>query len=1140
MLCEGQIGVHPPGALGVAFFVHARAECFIGRGRRGITQQLMKAGRLLLDDGLRQKSVSLKGRIFANLLEADALDRTPELLLVCCNPDQLVEVTQDLARFLESLCERGRLKSVEDVTRNVPILCVLPNGILAEQMLQVYAEQLNESRLMGRLPGVTDEMLRRLTDRVVRGISMQAGGRRGAGGDTVYLLDWTGMILFAGGGEPERRRIEAILGAHGYPFKHAEGVPGTRIEFDKAMISIVLNVGGLIHTVKPDGALIDLRMGDLCKDATKAEFVSEITRAVFEVGQAVGAYGPECSYDAIWAGHRETILKFANHVTSSLKMLREALAAGLTSVRLFPNEEWLLTPLAAAAARLGMNREERLFRSLRQRVQESMARAIHHPRENTSHNGSRAQTMKLIAQRSFTVEIFESGADDLTFVGKMLDDDHLVKLELNIYLPDEQITRSKLEMIRVPFPVCREIEAVAERLVGLRVERGVLNEISRRVGGRGGCSHIKELATNIIYFAASHLVRRRAGFDPTSLDYVARPPEERFTLTKSLLRDSCLAYCQTTPRGLDEQIGIRRVGEEHAHPIPLGNYEPSLGVVLRKTSQTWADRIYLRFRAGEEIKSLTRQEFGEQACRIARQLIDQGIRRGDRIGMISENRAEMYLFEMAAVSIGAVSVPVFAGYPQPQISYVLGHAKPRYLVVSGIHQLEKVDRRVFPWIERYYCMDFEPCCAEWGARDFAELLGECGVTGDQLDERIHSVQPDDVCIIMYTSGTTGPPKGVQLSHRNLVSQQRALSLIWDLTPQDVLLSFLPWHHSFGGLFERFLTLYHGAQLCLDDSRGRDIDRLIANWSVFNPTIFCSVPRVHDMLMTHCREDAAAQRVVFGGRLRFVFTAGAPLAASVDLAYRRQDVPVMEGWGLTETSPCVTLSTPDAPRKSGFVGQPIPGVRVRVDSDQELLVKGPNVMLGYLDDEDATSRVIDEDGWFHTGDLGEFTPDGLKIVGRKDGAFKLTTGEKVHPQRVETVLINESPYISTAVVIGSGRDYVGAILFPNWSHVRAWAATRGISAEALGEHPSVRELFGDELYRLNPMIEVKYQRIRRAWLADSEPSLDRGELTPSGKLVRKAVLSNYQREIEVVFANEPHETVIEVPQSESRRVCTGVA
>lgn len=1129
MTRTGQLGVHPPGALGVAFFVHARAECFVGRGGDGVSDPLKRAGALKLDDHGLLRMVPLRGRIFSNLLEAETQGQLPELLLICCDPNQLAAFTLDLVRFLENLAERGRLRSVEDVRVGVPILLLMPNGILAEQTVATFEEQLRESRVMGRLAGLTDAMAEALLQRVVRGISLQAGGRRGSGADAVYVLERKGTLLFAGGGEQERERIEAILTAHEYPFKHARGVPGTRIEFDKAMISLVLNVGGLIYTVKPDGELIDLRMGDLCKDESKADFVARVTRAVFDVGVAAGAYPADADFGAIWAAHLAVIMAHADHVTSSLKTFRDALDRGLSSVQLFSTEEWLLTPLARYAANAGMAAEEQLFKQLRQQVQESMARAIRRRQQASSGAGGRNQ-MKLAAQRDFSVELYDAGADNMVLIGTMLDGDHLIKLEMNVYLPDEQITRSRLDVIRAPFPVCSAVEGAAERLIGLRIERGVMNEITRRIGGRAGCSHVKELATNIVYFAASHLVRRRMGVDPWSASYVNRPAEERFALTKGLLRDSCLAYCQTTPLGLDESVGIRRVAEEHSSPIPLGEYEPSLGAVLFERARRFNRRVCLRHRNGGGASDVSWDDFAGQVSRIARRLIALGVRRGDPLAMLSENRLEMYLFELAAVSIGAITVPIFAGYRPPEVAYVLGHARPRYVVVSGRHQLEKIERQRHASVEGYFCMDYDAECALWGALDFADLLQEGGASAEALAERIAAVQPDDVCVIMYTSGTTGPPKGVQLCHRNQIAQQKALSLIWDVTERDALLSYLPWHHSFGGLFERFLALYHGAELCLDDSRGRDIDRLIENWALYNPTIFCSVPRVHDMLMARCREDPAADAVVFGGRLRFVFTAGAPLPAAVEAAYRRRNIPVLEGWGLTETSPCVTLRTLDTPWRSGFVGAPIPGVTIRIENDQEILVRGPNVMRGYLHDEDANARALTEDGWFRTGDLGEFTRDGLRIFGRKDGAFKLTTGEKVHPQRIETVLVNESPFLSEAVAVGSGKDFVAALLFPDCARLREWATQNDVPADQLTTHPAVRALIANELRRINPLIAVKYQRVKRAVLADQEPSAARGEVTPSGKLVRRAVCDTYKRKIDALFAAEAAADVIEVPDA----------
>ncbi|MBM4108046.1 MAG: AMP-binding protein [Phycisphaerae bacterium] len=1130
MLRAGHLGVHPPGALGVAFYVHAGAECFIGRAGDGITPVLKERGHLMLEEGGAARPVPLGGRIFTNLLEADARGALPEVLLACCTPAQVPSLLTDLVRFVESLAERGLVRRAEDLALRFPIVVLLPNGILADQSARIYREQLTESLLLGRLPGLDTSVVDALCDRLVRGVAMQAGGRRGSGADTVYLRKPKGSIIFAGGGAAEQERVDAVLAAHDYPATLVRGVPASRIEFDKAMISIVLNVGGLIHTVRTDGELIDLRMGDLCKDESKAEFVARATRAVFDVGRSCGAYAEADSYDAVWAEHRATILRFADHVTSSLKNFRDALDAGLDSVALMPNEEWILTPLMACAARAGMAGEEALFRGLAGSVRESMARAIRRRKAGPEGEAREGRGMKLTAQRNIAIELFESGVEDLVLVGTMLDSDHLIKLELTIHLPDEQIVRSRLDMIRAPFPVCREVEGIADRLVGLRVQRGVLNEIAARIGGRVGCSHIKEIATNIIYFAASYTMRRRAGLDLVGVDSMYIPTEEKFRRTRELLCNSCLAYSQTTPLGIDVRMGIQRVGEEHSCAIPLGEVEPSLGVVLRERARRWGERVYIRHRDGDAVVEFTWNQFAHRVFQIARHLLDLGLRPGDRVATLCENRVEMYALELAVMSIGGVCVPIFAGYHAPQVAYVLRHARPRFLVVSGPHQLEKIERDRYPWIERVFCIDVTPGARAWGAHDLGALTGEGGAPPGRLETRVQAVKPQDRALIMYTSGTTGSPKGVCLAHRNLISQQKALSLLWDVTERDVFLSYLPWHHSFGGLFERLMTLYSGAELCLDDARGRDIERLMENWRTFRPTVFFSVPRVHGQVVAFCRDNAEAADLVFGGRLRFVFTAAAPLPAPIEAAYREHGVPVLEGWGLTETSPCVTVRTAEHPWRSGYVGFPIPGVSVRIGPDQQIMVKGPNVMEGYLDDEEATAHVIDADGWFHTGDLGEFTKDGLRILGRKDGAFKLTTGEMVHPQRVETTLVNESGLIGVAVTVGSGRDYVGALLFPDLPRLRQWAREHGVPENgALVEHPLVHELFAAELARVNALIEPKYARVRRAALADRDLSLDRGELTPSSKVVRKKVLEAFKDRIDALYEPAPASGVIEVAE-----------
>ncbi len=1133
MLNRGEIGVHPPGSLGVAFLWHTKAECFIGRGGGGITRLLKEQRSLLVEDGGQVHTLALEGRIFANLLEVEALRGVPELQMVCCNPAQLTPVTAHVTRFLEHLWEQGRLRNVDDVRANVPILLVLPNGIIFERTIQTFMDQVRESILLDRLPGLSEEMIRAIRDRVVRGVALQGGSRRGQGAKAVYVLEDKGKIVCAGGGDDERERIASILGERDYPCESVADASGQRIEFNKAMISIVLNVGGLIHVVNPDGSLNDLRMGDLCADPAKHEFVDRITRAVFEVGRLSGAYTPDDSYDSVWSDSRSTIQRRAGHVTSSIKTLRDAIERDNLSVRLMPTEEGILTPLRQYARQVGATGEGSLFESLEHQVQESMARAIRFRRRESEARNGGFSSMQLTAQRNINVELYERGDDELMLIGTMLDNDHLIKLELGINIEDEQIVHSVLEMIRSPFPACKEVEATAKRLVGLRIERGILNEIAARVGGRSGCSHIKEIATNIVYLAASHLVHRRAGLGSLGAQQFI-PADVQFQRTKALLRDSCLAYSQSTPHGLDERIGIQRVGEEHTSPIELGKFESSLGEVLLDRTARWGDRPYLRYLEGDTEVVVTWGEFRSRILRVAGHLVARGVRPGDRVCFLCENSAWMYVLEMATMVIGAVTVPIFAGHRPAQVSYLLQHSRPRYVVVSGVHQLEKIDRDECPWVSEFFSIDYSDECKEWGATDIAELSDPGGAGEQTVLERIRAVRPDDQCVLMYTSGTTGPPKGVCLCHRNLVSQQKSLSLLWDVGESDVIMSYLPWHHSFGALFERFMTLYSGAELCLSDSQGSDTDRLIENWRLFDPTIFFSVPRVHDMVIARCRQDPEIERVVFGGRLRFVFTAAASLPDHVETAYREHKIPVREGWGLTETSPCAAVTSGDAQWHSGFVGFPIPGVSIRIDPSQEILIKGPNVMLGYFEDEETTSHVIDSDGWFRTGDLGEFTPHGLKILGRKDGTFKLTTGEKVLTQRIESTITNESPYVSQAVVVGSGQDYVGAIIYPDRCRMKEWTDSHEASDRSAHLGEEIKELFASELERINVMLSPSYSRIRRVVLAKRDPSIERGELTPSSKIVRQKVLDSFRPELEEMFKAHPGECVIEVRSEKTQR------
>ncbi|MBI6546707.1 MAG: AMP-binding protein, partial [Cyanobacteria bacterium NC_groundwater_1444_Ag_S-0.65um_54_12] len=390
-------------------------------------------------------------------------------------------------------------------------------------------------------------------------------------------------------------------------------------------------------------------------------------------------------------------------------------------------------------------------------------------------------------------------------------------------------------------------------------------------------------------------------------------------------------------------------------PIPLGEVESSIGTMLQARALAFGDRIACKERKkyGQYV-SLDWPELMQRVRRSGTALLALGVAKGDRLAVYSRNTEEMLCWELAVMSIGAISVPIFSRYSAEQVNYLLEHSAARMILVPDDEQAQKVKQTAYyQQLERIFMVEtpaVQPADSRYMA--FSELLASAETAA--FATAVHEVQPTDPCLIMYTSGTTGLPKGVVLTHRNLLSQQKALTLLWRIKAGDVFLSYLPWHHSFGGLFERFTALCSGALLCLDDSYGRDIARMIHNWQEIKPTHFFSVPKIFNALVTEARLDPRIDRVLFHPGLKFVFTAAAPLPADCSDYFANKGIPVLEGWGLTETSPCVTLTAPDMERLSSIVGRPIPGVEVLVAENSEILVRGPNVMSGYYQDPERTA------------------------------------------------------------------------------------------------------------------------------------------------------------------------------------------
>ncbi|MFQ6674082.1 MAG: AMP-dependent synthetase/ligase, partial [Fidelibacterota bacterium] len=459
--------------------------------------------------------------------------------------------------------------------------------------------------------------------------------------------------------------------------------------------------------------------------------------------------------------------------------------------------------------------------------------------------------------------------------------------------------------------------------------------------------------------------------------------------------------------------------------LPLPDFAPNLAVMLNENARLFSSRpIYQEVQGGRYVP-LSWQQFQKDVSSIQISMEERGLEVGDRIAILSPNRKEMLEIELAVMAMGGVAVPIFAGYPASTANHLVRFCEPRIVVVADQDQYDKLGSPgSFQDV-----VHFDPIANPGRGRTipFQELLSHSRESAKIMGR---TISPNTVTLMMYTSGTMGRPKCVELTHGNILSQQSAMRVLWNLSHQDRFLSYLPWHHSFGGIFEKYAAITNGAVLSLEHGFGKDIDILLDNWRQVRPSVFFSVPRVYQELATRAMQDPDVDRLIFHKELRFIFTAAAPLPESVSRLFEERGIPVIEGWGLTETSPCCTVTDPDVPRRPGLVGKPIPGVTVRLAEDGEILVKGPNIMRGYFKNREATREVLSRDGWFRTGDVGEFTDEGLRLISRMDRIFKLSNAEKVVPSEIENLIIKDCAYLSHAYVAGSGRDYPVALLFPN--------------------------------------------------------------------------------------------------------------
>jgi len=471
-------------------------------------------------------------------------------------------------------------------------------------------------------------------------------------------------------------------------------------------------------------------------------------------------------------------------------------------------------------------------------------------------------------------------------------------------------------------------------------------------------------------------------------------------------------------------------------------------------------------------------EVADDAAHLAAAIQATGVMRGDRVAHVSENRYEWIITDLAINLSGAVHVPIHVTLSGQQIAEQIADCGARLVFVASEELLAKFAALLAADVEIWI---HDECAAK------PQAVG--APTWKEID-------PDALATILYTSGTTGRPRGVMLSQRNLAFNAAAVADVHGGGADQTRLCILPLSHIYARTCDLYTWVYRGWRLVLAESR----ETLARDCQLAQPTAMSAVPFVYQRIAEKLQasaptDEATALREVFGGKMERPSCGGAPLAPHVEAWYAERGLPILPGYGLTETSPVIATSTTDC-RRRGSVGRPLPNVEVRIASDGEILVRGPNVMLGYWRDEAASADMI-RDGWLHTGDLGELDDDGfLYVAGRKKELIVLSTGKKVIPTRVEP-LLTASPLIEQAAVFGEGRPALVALIVPS---------ARGLaSAEAIAEE--IKRRLASCAYE---------EQVRQFTLLDQPFSIERGELTAKMSLCRQVIARNFAAELDAAF------------------------
>jgi long-chain acyl-CoA synthetase len=593
--------------------------------------------------------------------------------------------------------------------------------------------------------------------------------------------------------------------------------------------------------------------------------------------------------------------------------------------------------------------------------------------------------------------------------------------------------------------------------------------------------------------------------------------------------------------------------------------DDTIGGMFASRVQKYGDRVMMKHKVDGLWKDITWNQFYDCSRKLGLAMISGGVNPGDRVAIFANNSPEWQMVDMAAQSIGAADVPLYATITAKQAEYILSDSGSKMVFVGSKSHLDRVLEVCddLPDLKKIVTLD-GTTSDHPDVITFDDMLklGAKNANPDEFVGRLEKVSPEDLCSIVYTSGTTGNPKGVMLLHRNFMSNVSTASSFVEVDDTDVCLSFLPLSHVLERMSGYYTSVYNGVTI----AHAGSIDTLADDILQIRPHFMVSVPRLYEKIhagvlanidaepplkqkifnwavgvgrkvseltVNHKPVPAwlglkykVANKLVFskvyekmGGRLRFFFSGGAPLAREIAEFFHAMGIMILEGYGLTETSPVLTVNRPDAMR-FGSVGQPLTDVQIKIADDGEILAKGPNVMKGYWNRPDETAEAL-EGGWFHTGDIGHLDEDDfLFITDRKKDLIVTAGGKNISPQNVENALKLDR-YIEQVAVIGDNRKFVSALIVPTFPDLEAWAVKEGIDTadrKKMLADERVQKLFKQHIDSALADFD-RHERVTKFALLPEEMTEDSGLLTPTLKVKRKEVSSRYADLIENMYSGD---------------------